>query len=393
MKILIVTHTSNDIFIYNFAKWIKYYQPNWEIDVFEYYTNNAQGFDLKFYNNVETVPVFQNKYLRFKFPQFFSPFYIRYHLKKYLNGKFYDIIQCHWITSPMIVSSFMKKHCHQLFVTFWGGEIDTTREKTTKLLHSKMLYLLFLKRLLKVSNGIIESKIENEKYCERFPFIRNKMFTAHFGSEPLEVLYKLMDEENKTMSKKILSIPERKTTIMIGYSGKKLHQHILIIKKLTKCTNLKQNVHLIVPMTRDVSPSYLEKVEKELKQSPFSYTLVSGHFLSNEEVARMRNATDIFLQFSIYDGYSRSIVECICAKVLVIYGSWLNRYKSLLEADGFYAIPVSTIDEGVIKLESIVTNFDSYQEELSNNSMNGKDKNIWSSCIKDWINIYSNVNP
>jgi len=390
MKILIVTHTSNDIFIFNFIKWMKTYQPSWDVDVFEFYSNNKQTFDSSQYADVTAVPLSTNKLLRFQLPKLFSPFYVRHYLKKYLKGKHYDIIQCHWIIAPIVISSFMKDYCDRLFVTFWGGELNNTKSKFCRILHSKKLYFYYLTRFLKASDGIINSELWGKSCLNQFPFMKNKLYVGAFGSTPLEELYNLMDKETKSESKRKLGIPEHKITVLIGYSGKQLHQHIPIIQELSKNSGLKDTIHLLAPMTRDASQPYIEEVKCELNNSGYTYTLLSGVFLKDEDVARLRNATEITLQLSEFDGYSRSIIECLCAKSLMIYGSWLDNYTERLENDGFYALPVDSISDAVKKLAYIVNSHGFDIVQLQQNHEMGKGKNLWKICIKDWIAIYSN---
>lgn len=389
MKILIVTHTSNDIFIYNFLKWLTWSRPDWDVEVFEFYSNVKQSYDVKQFAAVTTVPLSTNKLLRFQLPKFFSPFYIYYHLKRFLNNKYYDIIQCHWIIAPVVISSFMKHYCDRLYLTFWGGELNRTKSNFCRIFHSKQLYLLYLNRLLKVSDGIINSDLWNKSILEKYPFLKNKLYVAEFGSTPLEALYELMGKETKAESKKKMGIENNKLTVLIGYSGKQLHQHIPIIIELAKNVRLKKQIHLMVPMTRDASHKYINEVKRQLDESGYSYTLLSGSFLSDEDVARLRNATDITLQLSIFDGYSRSIVECLCAKSYLIYGEWLECYKDSLEKDEFYAESAISINDAIIKLETIVNSFNLIAKKLEINHEKGKGRNLWSVCIKDWVAIYS----
>lgn len=389
MKVLIVTHTSNDIFNYNFIRWLKLTEPEWEIDVFEFYSNTKQPFSCGEYANITTIPHSTNKIFRFQLPHFFSPLYIRYHLKKFLKGKRYNVIQCHWITSPMVVSSFMKDHCDKLFITFWGGEISNSNSDFCRIFHSKKLYLFFLTKLLKKSDGIIVGRSDWKTYLDYFPFMEGKLYAATLGSTPLEELYRLMELESKTESKIKLGIDDTKLTIIIGYSGKQLHQHIPVVRELSKSDRLKNIIHIIAPMTRDANIQYIENVRSELEKSGYSYTLLSGVFLSDLEIARLRNATDITLQLSEFDGYSRSIIECLCAMSLVIYGRWLDNYKEKLDGDGFYALPVSSIKEAVSILDSVVNDFESIRVNLRDNYNNGKGKYLWSVCIKDWVAIYT----
>ena len=182
-------------------------------------------------------------------------------------------------------------------------------------------------------------------------------------------------------------IDSNKTVVLIGYSGKSLHNHIDIINELKKFDNYKDKIHILAPMTRGGTETYIKQVESALIESGFSYTLISGRFLSDFEIARIRNATDITLQLSAFDGFSRSIVECLCAESILIYGNWLD-YSRHLKTYDFSAIAVDSVAEGVAKCCNVIDNFNEYKQETESNSLNGKDNFSWSKCIDEWISIY-----
>ena len=71
----------------------------------------------------------------------------------------------------------------------------------------------------------------------------------------------------------------------------------------------------------------------------------------------------------------------------MIYGNWLN-YSDRLKEEGFSGITVQSIEEGVEKVYDIVDDLENYQKMGGENSQNGKNKNLWSECIMDWVTIY-----
>ena len=185
-------------------------------------------------------------------------------------------------------------------------------------------------------------------------------------------------------------MPEDKLSVMIGYSGKVLHRHIPIVRELVQHPCLRERIHILAPMTRGSKEDYVEAVRQELENSGFSYTLISGRFLSDEDMARVRNATDIALQLSEWDGFSRSIVECLCAGSVLVYGKWLE-YGRLLSPAGLEGIEVDSIGSGVAALASIVDNMDAYKEMAVSNHENGRHQGLWSECIKDWVEAYKEL--
>lgn len=380
MKLLLLVGSANDIFIYNYAKWLKA-SIDVYIDVFEQGDSIPQGFDNRYYDNVNSakgylLPLSKGKGL-------IDAVVRGWCLKKYLRGKNYDIIHSHWVVAPVVIQRHLKKHCKKLVLTFWGGEF----EKLT-ILGSNRLYRQYLNKLSRQTDCIINSSSSRQTILGKLPCYKGDFKSASFGSAPLEAVYSMMQNENKEAAKRKMDMPVDKQVVLIGYSGKPIHRQVRIIRELHKYPELKEKIHLLAPMTRGASEDFVQKVEKELIELGFSYTLIKGKFLSDEEVARIRIATDIALQLSEWDGFSRSIIECLCAKSILIYGNWLG-YQSYMAPSGFTGIEVNSVEEGVSRLKEIVEqNNDGYKGMTEKNSDNGRHQAIWSECIVDWVNAY-----
>jgi glycosyltransferase involved in cell wall biosynthesis len=382
MKLLLIVGSANDIFIYNYAKWLKK-SMDVSIDVFEFYPSKQQGYGNENYNSVSSatgylLPTKKGKGV-------IDPIVRTHNLSSFLKGKYYDIIHIHWIVAPVVMQGSLKKHCNKLVVTFWGGEM-----KEQRILYSRLIYRIFLNRLSKQVDGIINSSSGKQQLLKNVPHFQGAFYSASLGSAPLELLYNKMTIETRESSKKKLLMPSDKFIVLIGYSGKSIHRHIPIIKELAKQTILKDRIHILAPMTRGASPCYVSSVENELSTSGLTYTVISNRFLSDDEVATVRNATDVVLQLSEWDGFSRSVLECLCAKSILIYGDWLG-YDYFLEPSGFKGIKVNSIEEAVEKLVEILYTFDNYNTMVENNHINGRKQAIWSECIKDWISAYNYI--
>lgn len=381
-NILLVVGNANDIFVYNFAKWIKK-SMDANIDVFEFNHSDAQAYGDEYYDNVTTA---NHDNILCKLPKvraIFSSYVASKSLDIYLRDKHYDIIQCHWVLPAFVESAkSVRQHCDKLYVCFWGGEFDVQ-----KIFMSKALYLKRLEKMLCSVDGIIGSPQAHSKVLRYFPTLKCNMYNGTLGSSPLEALYTIMNSIDKIQSKKKIGLNPQKISILLGYSGKSLHQHLDIIDAFIKHKDLIDEVQLFAPMTRGASKEYIVEIEEKLKASGYDYLVLKDRFLTDEEMGYLRLATDITMQLSTFDGYSRSIQECLCAKSVVIYGEWLG-YGSRFEDDGFTAYKVSSIEQGVVLANKVASNLDVYADVVEKNSKNGKNKNLWSECIKNWVRIY-----
>lgn len=384
MKLLLIVGCASDIFISSMAKWLKH-SMEVEIDVFEFDNNRKQDVSFDYYNHVESSAA-QYPLAIFGLRTWYTPFLQSCSLKKFLKGKQYDIIHVHWIVPPIVLSTkAITNHCKSVFITFWGREYD--------LMHicgTNMIYKLFLKSFLKKVTYDVNSASFKNRICPIYPFMESKMRVANLGSSSLDYMDTLLKNSSKEDCKFNFEMPVGKYVVQIGYSGKALHQHLEVIEELIQHQELSDNVHLFAPMTRGADSRYVDQVDAALKKSGFSYTLLRDRFLADEEIAQIRYATDITLQLSSTDAFSRSIVEAFCGKSIVIYGKWLN-YKDHLEDNGFVAIPTETIEGGIKKLADVIRNPQKYATTIENNSTIGMRKYHWDECIKDWISAYNEV--
>lgn len=384
IKILLVVGSANDVFIHNYAKWLKLNEEI-ELDIFEFSNSKAQKVSTEYYNHIYSANC--NRWFH-NVPgvrTILTPFFKSYDLEQFLNKQQYDIIHCHWLVNSVVLTTNFKQHTKALVATFWGGEYKQ------QIVYSNQWYMHKLKLFLKKVDRLIGSKISCDAQIERFPFLQNKCSYGALGSAPMEFLYKILESENKNYTKDYWKIPKDKKSVLLGYSGKSLHQHLNIINAIKFHSKRLDSIHLLAPMTRGASTSYIKDVETALKNSGCSYTLLKDMFLTDEEVAKLRVATDIVLQFSLFDAFSRSIVECFCAKSIVLYGNWLEDYDKHLAAYGFKGIKVTSINQGISEMDKVVDCFDEYRQITFENSKNGKNETLWSECIKPWIKVYKEL--
>lgn len=382
MRILLVVTSANDVFIYNFAKWLKE-SLDCTLDAFELYPStsanqeNSQGL----FNTIESADWKswwgKNKVTRF----FFSPFMLARRLNNFVNDKQYDVIQVHGMWFYVPFANELINHTKKLYISFWGSEFNNG-----KVWQSHSIFAIKTKHFVSKSDGIIGAVARLKIFSAIYPGVN--LYEAKLGAASMDSILSLTNNHTKEESKRYWQIPEKKVTILIGYSGKRLHNHIDIIKKLNEYSELSDKIHLLAPMTRGADSLYINEVESTLESSQFTYTLLKDRFLSDEDIAQLRYATDIVFQFATEDAYSRSIIECICAGAILIYGDWIN-YRQLLADDSFEAISVSNIEKGIEILKDYIDNNSKYKSFSIHNTQTGGKKFLWSECIKDWVDIYT----
>jgi hypothetical protein len=220
---------------------------------------------------------------------------------------------------------------------------------------------------------------------DAYGFPSSKFRQCIFGTKTLEILFADQQSDNKE-HKKRLSIQENDLVITCGHNGSMNQQHTEVIESLTGLRDiLPANTLLLVPATYGGSEKYVAQIKELLGRSGLRYKLLE-HFLTDDEVASIRKASDIFIQVQITDAYSASMQEHLFSKNIVITGDWLP-YDSLIRK-GIYFETVDHIGELSDKIKYVIENLDDLKNKAS--QINTPEKfrsSLWSVSIEDWYNM------
>ncbi len=378
-KILLVG-TGDSIFLVNYVTALK---KCMDVVIFVYSPQNNKGnYEKMPYDYVTFDSFYGSKWQKFKYVYFIIlPFVQLFHFYLFIKDKKFDIIHIHRVIPAwVIVPKLFLTHCNRLLVSFWGGEC----EKETILL-SHRLYLSRLKYLLRLSDSIIGAN--DIKVEALYPFVHDKLKYGVFGSSIID--YLCTTNFNKVACRLQYGIDQNKISVLLGYSGKRLHNHREILKSIVenpKYSKWNTKIHFLASMTRGATLEQILDLEKALQQTSSSFTLIRNCYQSDIDVAKFRLSTDILFQLSDFDYLSASVKENLCAGVIMISGSWLP--YQILQDDGFYFENVDSIEEGVERFFSILENFNSYKDKAFNNISLSNERYSWQACIKDWIKYY-----
>lgn len=389
MKVLLIGQ-ADSIFFENYTKTIKLYRSDITFDVFsiDQITNR---YDLSACQNV-----FQSNWNNLSVSRIrgigtiIHPIYLCVTLLFFLkrNKSKYDIIHYKWLVAGVtLLSLFNIPSFKRSIATLWGSEMEFQ-----KILFSRNIYYFFLTRFLNKINTFTYTSDQQLESLKKLNLENSsRSCYAIYGSTIYSQIEELIKKENKKDSKSKLHIDIEKITISLGYSGKKLHQHEKIINTLSKNELfLKQSEQFvfILPFTHGGSKDYYKRITDLLDKIGFKYLLILEK-MSVNEVARLRNATDIMLQLSVSDGRSASIIESLLTGTIVISGEWLP-YK-IFHEKGIYFHEVNNIDASfAIKLLEVVQNL---YKELDKCKLNAEKIGweTWEKVIPNWINIYEKV--
>jgi hypothetical protein len=284
----------------------------------------------------------------------------------------YDVILLHglWQLNCYIFSKLKTKNILTVGA-LWGSDFYK-RTNEDKLFTAIDLCDLIVIPTEEMTKDVLEIK----------QITKDKIRNCFFGLAPLSNLFLLQDVSQKK-SKKTLGFEEDAFIIICGYNGSPNHQHQKILSVLTAIkAQLPKKTKIVLPITYGGSKEYKEEVKQTLDETGFDYVLYED-FLTDEEIAHLRKATDLMIQIPITDAFSGSLQEHLFAQNMVIAGSWLP-YQGLKDR-GIYFETIDNVDELKDKLIFVLENFGELQNKIIESNTPDKFKSsLWSECIKDW---------
>lgn len=376
MKILIIGD-ANHQFIYNFVRDLRAYSSEIsKIDILStsrsLIKSNAQVYD-KIYSPL-------SKY-EFLYIRGFRIWLRRYLFRREINKitEDYDICNIHYADKDILQNvNKIKKISRKIVCAIWGSDVYRVSEKLLK----KQRKFYDLMDIIAFENA------NTMKYFDKvFKLDVNKYRSFTFHLKPLESL-KNRPDISKEDSKRLLSINPALTIITIGYSASPGSQHLRIIETLSKSKELfdkSKNICFLFPLTYPESKSYIEKIKIALDNTNFSYKLFTK-FMTDEEVAYLRKATDIFIILTVTDQLSGSLLEHLYTKSIVLAGEWLP--YSVLEEKGIYFKKISKLFENLNEvLLNTIQNLENERKKCKMNpdivaKMNDKEV-----IIENWYKI------
>jgi len=300
-----------------------------------------------------------------------------YKMQKIISGlKRYDIINILYVYKKynLFIRS-MRKKTKSIISSVFGSDFYRSVDKTRKI----------QKKIYKYSDFIT---FTNPNTIDDFISFYGKNFeekskVCRFGLTPLESLKKT---PNKAECVREFHLDPYKLKVAIGYSATSGHQHKEILNTLKGYPKLRKRCQFIIPLTygdanyRNTLKDYIEKEHKE------DDIIILENFLSMDEVAKLRKATDIMINTQITDQFSGSMQETLFANNIVINGSWLP--YGLLKERGIYFEEVDKIEEIPDKLEYIIDNYDHLKVKCERNPEIIWELSSWEKNIESWLELY-----
>ncbi len=251
-----------------------------------------------------------------KISRFYNLLYAKLKLKL-------DIIHIHYLSDGAYRFAWCAKAKNSKIIgTYWGSDIFRISEKNAKV----------IKKRFKKTDAIT---MMSEKIANRFfelygdEFADKCIWNMPFGNEVFSHITEIEKRFSRKDCKNEFNADPERILISVGYNGTEAQQHDIVLEQLAHLSDvIKDRINLILHMGYGLnSEAYLQKV-RDLSNALGIKTILLFTFLDFDEIAKLRLASDIYINAQTTDDYSGSVMEYLYAGCMLISGEWLN-YRQL----------------------------------------------------------------
>ena len=246
-------------------------------------------------------------------------------------------------------------------------------------------YKQFQKTIDNLDRIIISTKKMESDVLSKINIHTNKIRRCSFGLEPLEKIVELKDVTSQ-QAKLSLGIDEDTLVFTCGYNANAIQQHIEIVNGFCEIRDkLPVKYILLFAMTYGGKQQYKTNIKDALLVSRLKFNIFYT-YMTDDEVAMLRKATDVFIQVQKNDAASGSMREHLFCRNIVITGSWLP-YQDFVD-NGIKFLTIPTLNELGSKIAYVLENRATIQKEIDNNNTSSKfDESRWPICIQNWYDV------
>ena len=290
------------------------------------------------------------------------------------NAMHYDSCHIHFL-NPIYakIVEDLKLIANQIIITPWGSDILRTKRSNIPQL-----------RILAQKCDIIAAT-KTIRFGQDVMRILNvtddRFYDLPFGLAVVDAILKL-ENVSDVDAKRALKL-DNQYTIVIGYNGNPAHHHLSVIKALSAIKKqLPSNYILLFPLTYGGNSEYIQQIKNLLEKEQLNYKFFT-EYMSNEQIALLRKATDLFIHAQTSDANSGTIAEYLLCRKKIVNPSWITYPHHEQYGRPFYyfhdfeALP-EVILQAIQAKESIVPV--QLVEEIK--------KSSWTVRAKEWVDLY-----
>lgn len=303
-------------------------------------------------------------------------------LKHLILSEKYSIINIHqpaaWLL-PFV--QFAKKKGITIIVSPWGSEVlrcpVSSQNRIAGIFQFADYITCYIKRF-------------KEDLIQLYHIEPTKFVSVGFGSEVFDLIPIMKGKETKEEMAEILKVPAGDYYIACGYTAQRAQRHLQMVEAIGENKDLlPNNTILLFQFTygNNKDKSYYDEISALCDSYGLKYHFVTD-YLSNEDMARFRLLTDLFIHIQPTDAGNASLQEFLLAGTQCINGKWLS--YPLLEFDGMPYHICETLDDLSLVMKKIL-NKELPDTLLSNTVINSILDSSWSSQRKRWASFLRSI--
>lgn len=302
-------------------------------------------------------------------------FYFYWRINKHTRKSQTVLLHGFWKKSIDILNR-LRLTDQKIVGAFWGSDFYRRNPENDSLLQVA---------LDKCDEVIISTTEMEVNITDQFAICDQKIHNVLFGVSALDKIFEYQAIP-KGIAKKALDIRESAFVITCGYCARPEMRHEDIIYQLNSVRDILPESYLLVfPMTYSGNPEYIASIRQLLAKTGLLYVILEN-FISDDKVAYLRKATDLFIQIQSTDANSGSMQEHLAAKNVVITGSWLPYHE--YQQKNIYFEKIDHPDELSYKVAEVLGNWDKSVAKVDeNNTFEKFNASLWQNTIPGWFNV------
>ncbi len=244
--------------------------------------------------------------------------YVRRSLRGVLEGS-YDLIHLHSLFRTPVHEALCGHRGTPLVVSCWGSDVFRT---------SEMRLLALQQRVLRRADAITASGPEfREVVLSKYGRDLGDRIHSTFFAPGLETVLGRDAAAGRRLFCDRHGLPGDRKILCVGHSGFPEGQHVDLIRGLEVLAPAhREGLQLVVPMTYGCGDDYRRAVATAAESAGFPATIVS-EYMTDDQMAEMRCASDILLYAPTSDAFSASVSQALAVGTVCVVGSWLP-YKT-----------------------------------------------------------------
>jgi len=318
MRILIVGTGSN---IFTTVLIGKLTELNHKVDLLDVSSYSFINYADKVHKTIFNVPRFLSRLLPLIF---ILRIWAGYKLLGELKGK-YDVCQILYLKYEylFLIESIILTSDKTVAYVYGFSFVRKWIKRLFKRVYDKVDYIMFANRSL-VSEFLA---CFGNKYEEKVKVCPHVL-------KSFDSISKVKNQETVDQSREKLGIEKNLVAVVCGGNAIANQQHKKLIKAIHKIDYDNEKVLFIFPLTYGDN-SYKSKIIKFIKEQLLHHKVkILEEFMTEDDVARLRSITDIYINIQKMDQLSGAMLESLYAGSVVITGGWL-KYQVLCDKGVF----------------------------------------------------------